>query len=173
MSIRELRREIAALRAEVMRQGEHFASEIQQLRWKAYHDRLTGLPNEASLMEHTLPYKQNGWLVVIDLNDFKWYQDSHPDKHAAGDRVLVQFGNFLKDSVRATDWVACRLHGDEFAVWTDSHKGADRIARLVRAWRLRSKRTGLYVSASAGIGQTLAEADSAMYADKERRQTRR
>lgn len=52
-------------------------------------------------------------LAYIDLDDFKWVNDTLG--HGTGDNVLRLVVESLEQSTRATDVVA-RLGGDEFAV---------------------------------------------------------
>ena len=52
-------------------------------------------------------------LVIVDLDEFKQVNERHG--HLAGDEVLRQVGESLRESVRAYDQVA-RYGGDEFAV---------------------------------------------------------
>ena len=52
-------------------------------------------------------------LIVFDLDDFKAINDRIG--HLAGDTVLAQIAERVRDVVRSAD-VACRVGGDEFAV---------------------------------------------------------
>lgn len=89
-------------------------------RHAATHDALTGLPNRALFVDRLelalARSRRSGSLLAalyVDLDGFKQINDVHG--HAAGDKMLIWFGEALKESVRATDTVA-RLSGDEFAV---------------------------------------------------------
>jgi diguanylate cyclase (GGDEF)-like protein len=83
-------------------------------------DALTGCLNHAA-MQDTLHRElerceRRGHalsLVIVDLDEFKQVNERHG--HQAGDEVLRQVGESLRDSVRAYDVVA-RYGGDEFAV---------------------------------------------------------
>ncbi len=83
-------------------------------------DALTGLFNQR-FFHDTLRrevtrahrYSRKLTLIVFDLDDFKSINDQIG--HLAGDRVLAQAADRLRDAVRSVD-VACRIGGDEFAV---------------------------------------------------------
>jgi diguanylate cyclase (GGDEF)-like protein/PAS domain S-box-containing protein len=84
----------------------------------AYSDPLTGLANRLSLapaLEQAIERsRRHGWKIAgvfVDLDGFKQINDRHG--HAAGDAFLVEVGQRLRRSVRASDLVA-RLGGDEF-----------------------------------------------------------
>lgn len=92
----------------------------RELRRRAYHDALTGLPNRDLLWdrcEHALKRARRSGekiaLVYLDLNGFKPVNDRYG--HTAGDRVLREVGNRLGDSVRGEDTIS-RIGGDEFAL---------------------------------------------------------
>ncbi|XDD51645.1 diguanylate cyclase [Leptospira sp. WS92.C1] len=92
----------------------------EYLRYLAYHDYLTGLPNrtlfyermEASI-EQSTRHSRNLALLFLDLDDFKTVNDSLG--HDAGDILLKQLAGRLKSEVRKDDTVA-RLAGDEFVI---------------------------------------------------------
>ena len=58
-------------------------------------------------------YNRPGAVLYIDLNDFKGINDTYG--HKAGDKVLTEVGQVLKQVFRETDTVS-RIGGDEFAV---------------------------------------------------------
>ena len=83
-------------------------------------DPLTGLFNQRFFQEtlrrevtRAHRYQRKLTLIVFDLYDFKSINDQVG--HLAGDRVLGQAADRLRDAVRSVD-VACRIGGDEFAV---------------------------------------------------------
>lgn len=88
-----------------------------QLEHRANHDALTGLANRLRFneeLDHLLTdHPGIGAVLMIDLDEFKLVNDVAG--HSAGDEVLIQLAERLRDDVRATDFPA-RLGGDEFAV---------------------------------------------------------
>ncbi|MCM2345309.1 putative bifunctional diguanylate cyclase/phosphodiesterase [Acidovorax soli] len=153
----------------------------------ALHDALTRLPNRRFLMEQLgklLPMARRRTspvaVLFINLDHFKTVNDSLG--HHAGDQLLCDVAERLRQSVRDTDLVA-RLGGDEFvAVLTDIHTPND--AAMVADKLLEAMRSTftvgllpLTMSPSIGISvfpgdDTTAEgllrcADNAMYHAKE------
>ena len=96
----------------------------------ALHDTLTQLPNRRFLMEQlgkvlSMARRRKFMVAVlfINLDHFKTVNDSLG--HHAGDQLLCDVAERLRQSVRDTDLVA-RLSGDEFvAVLTDIHTPDD------------------------------------------------
>ena len=126
--------------------------------------------------------RPNGQLLsvaLIDLDKFKDVNDRLG--HAAGDQLLVQTAQRLRDCLRPTDTVA-RLGGDEFvALLLDVHdtNGVERVVRKIMANLSRPAlldgarvevtiSLGLSVFARDGEGtdQLLRVADEAMYRAK-------
>lgn len=123
----------ALTQAMVPRMGKNQLPEasISQLRVAVAHlmresiksgkDPLTDLPNTVSLdrgitrmMEMTK--RGRGGLIVLylDLDNFKTRVNDVLG-HEAGDRVIIGFGEILKQVTRTTD-IAGRFHGDEFGM---------------------------------------------------------
>ncbi|MEM9029601.1 MAG: diguanylate cyclase [Pseudomonadota bacterium] len=153
----------------------------EQLQYMASHDTLTGLRNRAyfwSELKATIERENRGIgeyaLHMVDLDLFKQVNDTHG--HPAGDAVLQEVAERLKESVRTVDVVA-RLGGDEFAVLQscqamaegDAERLAARIIEAVsRDIDVRSATTR--VGASVGIAfiescdrETIRRADTALY----------
>jgi diguanylate cyclase (GGDEF)-like protein len=127
----------------------------RQLRRLADHDPLTGLCNRRRFAEkideqlrHTRRYGRGGALLFIDLDSFKFINDSFG--HPPGDRVPRRVGEAIDSGTRATD-TAARLGGDEFAVLlpeTDE-EGAMKVGEKVLA-AVKGGRDPM-IGASAGI----------------------
>jgi diguanylate cyclase (GGDEF)-like protein len=77
-------------------------------------------------------YPQKFSLLMIDLDDFKKYNDSYG--HPGGDKVLKHLGLFFMQRIRTTDFVA-RYGGDEFVIVTPH---TDKVNASVLASRLLS-----------------------------------
>ena len=88
--------------------------------YNAHYDLLTGLPNRRLFLDrleqevkHAKRSQLPLALLFMDLDGFKEVNDSLG--HEAGDKLLIEVANRLKDCVRDDDTVA-RLGGDEFTV---------------------------------------------------------
>jgi len=93
---------------------------IQQLRWGARHDGLTGLLNRRAMQE-TIDQELNRSrragdtfaVVMLDIDHFKAINDVHG--HPAGDHALKHIAALLQTAVRKVDRVG-RFGGEEFIV---------------------------------------------------------
>ena len=145
---------ISALDAHFATRNARLALELQgtneQLRSIALHDKLTGLPNRFLLEDrlcqaalHADRSGKNFSLMFIDLDDFKPVNDTYG--HAAGDELLKQVANRLKECLRKHDTVA-RTGGDEFVIVLEDVENA-KAATLIGEKIL--ERLGLPISVSA------------------------
>ena len=156
----------------------------EQIVKQAFYDSLTGLANRSLVTErlsHALAglHRRSGSVafLLVDLDGFKAINDTMG--HATGDKLLVQFAQRLKASIRPADTVG-RLGGDEFAVVLEeaATEEAVRVAeRILQTLRDPFKLEGWEVFADATIGITdgrppaqfdelMRNADAAMYAAK-------
>jgi PAS domain S-box-containing protein len=152
----------------------------EMLRHSAFHDGLTNLPNRALFMDRlqhslTLSKRHENYkfaVLLIDVDEFKIINDSLG--HAAGDQLLVQVGERLKESVRRADMVwrprsgrapakrsdddtLARFGGDEFAILLDDIR--DSVAAVRVAERVQEELAApfivegqeIVISASIGI----------------------
>jgi diguanylate cyclase (GGDEF)-like protein/PAS domain S-box-containing protein len=103
---------------------ERKASE-EKIRYLAFYDALTRLPNRQLLLDrlHALLLRREtgeGVLMFIDLDNFKVLNDTLG--HQKGDLLLQQVADRLRASVDEGD-TAARLGGDEFVVLMQPHGG--------------------------------------------------
>jgi diguanylate cyclase (GGDEF)-like protein len=159
----------------------------QALDHLAHHDLLTGLPNRG-LFRRRLGeaitdadrYDRLVGVLFMDIDRFKQVNDSYG--HAAGDELLVQFGERLKAIFRTEDTIA-RLGGDEFSVLLEKLHNRDEmtnlaekaIAAIQEPFDIQGRR--FYSAASIGIAvapddgvdpdRLIQLADAAMYAAKQ------
>ena len=160
----------------------------EEVRHRAMHDPLTGLPNRALALDRLegalARRRRDGRAVAVllaDLDQFKLVNDSMG--HQAGDDLLVALAPRLHDAVRPSDTVA-RLGGDEFLVVCEQLDGAHEAIRVAeRVAQAINQPIVLaagehFITASIGIAvadtadadpaDLLRDADAAMYRAKER-----
>ena len=158
-----------------------------ELRYLADHDSLTGLLDRrrfrAELDQYvsfSARYGGRGAVMIIDIDSLKAVNDTHG--HHAGDNLIRQVADVMRERVRATDIVA-RLSGDEFAILmpqTDVegalHLGEDLRAQIAETIQPTADSDPATISvgiamfgAEKGIGaeSVLVAADQAMYRAKE------
>ncbi len=156
----------------------------KETEYQAYHDALTGLPNrrfidevlEAEVSGQTQPRT----LIRIDLDHFKNVNDTLG--HAAGDFVLCEVANCLRDNVRTED-LAARVGGDEFVILLaadtqekDAEELTERLRHQIRK-EMTFEANTCRIGASFGIAtgatglidnsQLLMSADAALYVAKD------
>lgn len=119
----------------------------EQLRYLAYHDDLTSLPNRKMLLEQlarALRRAQIGkemvGLVFVDLDRFKRINDMFGPQ--LGDVVLKAVSDRLFECIRCTDYIGSvpppdatslsRLGGDEFAVLLQGLNSAEDASHVSR-----------------------------------------
>lgn len=159
----------------------------EKLRYQAYHDPLTDLPNRLLYGEHielALPQAQRRQqmcaVMMLDLDHFKNINDTYG--HDFGDKLLIAVAARLRESVRREDTLA-RMGGDEFTFLlplVDDIKDVARVAEKILAnfkQPLLIEEQDLFITPSIGISMfpndgknaedLLKNADSAMYRAKE------
>jgi len=169
----------------------HDVTEIRgltrQMSYQAAHDALTGLINRREF-ERRLEEAMNSAhaeeavhiLAYMDLDRFKAVNDSCG--HIAGDNMLREVANLIKDQVRDSDYVA-RLGGDEFGTLLigcpidKAHQIASDICNAVAdyrfVWQDKIFNIGISIGlvqvshASGSLQDVMAAADSACYVAKQ------
>ncbi len=175
-----LLRAVSAVQAQVAAQlhSEH----------QAMHDPLTGLPNRRMIsheIERLLamvppPDTRRVWVSFLDLDGFKWVNDSWG--HDTGDQLVIEVAARLRAAIPAGTMLA-RVGGDEFLVaYLGDEQGALRLVDVIHGCFARSlpvRDTEVVISASIGIAHApgdaspavtaqalLRDADTAMYRSK-------
>ena len=168
----------------------------ERLQHQALHDSLTGLVNRGVLLDRLgrvlAAGRDDGSLVALvflDLDQFKWVNDSH--NHSTGDRLLVDVARRMERAVRPTDTLA-RFGGDEFVVLcerVDADQGVLEVVDRLRAaldepFALDvDPDAAVVITASMGVATArpgsgedpellVRDADIAMYRAKERGRAR-
>jgi diguanylate cyclase (GGDEF)-like protein len=115
--IRELDRLAATFNCTI----EQLAQSFQTLAHQARHDPLTNLPNRYSFLQaiaqcwasHPASHQSPGAILFLDLDDFKWINDSLG--HWAGDQLLQLVAEQLQAQLLPEHLLA-HFGGDEFAI---------------------------------------------------------
>jgi len=112
--------EMGYLLSSFFKMQEKVHNRTEKLDYKAHHDELTGLKNRVKMhheieeaIDELKKFKIKFAVMFIDLNKFKQLNDTLG--HDAGDVMLKETANRLKESVHSDDTVF-RLGGDEFLV---------------------------------------------------------
>ena len=108
----------------------------EELRFQAWHDGLTGLPNRQSFhrgLDAALQRRDASGnhvvVLMLDLDGFKEINDTYG--HQVGDDLLLDLAQRLRGVLRDHDTVA-RIGGDEFAVVIECEtQEPDAVASLV------------------------------------------
>jgi diguanylate cyclase (GGDEF)-like protein len=163
-----------------------------QLRALSFTDELTGLFNRRGLLtmgEHQMKLarrtRRRLLLMYADLDNMKRINDKFG--HIEGDAALIEAADILKQVFRESDIIA-RIGGDEFVILAVDSNGASHEAFINRIHQrcilANLKKARPYVLAmSAGsaefdpdqpttLEELVAQADRAMYAEKQKRQKR-
>ena len=154
----------------------------EQLRYQAFHDPLTGLPNRSLFKDRALAAlaaedgSAEAAMLLLDIDDFKAINDRFG--HVEADMLLHDIGRRVRDALPGSVVVA-RLGGDEFAALVDPADDPAGIAvrsagALIDALRTPFQLAGVevFVTTSVGIAlgsdvdQLFRRADVAMYRAK-------
>lgn len=140
----------------------------EMIKYQAFHDLLTGLPNRAQLMlkldlELAQASRNETKLAVlhIDLDRFRAINESLG--HGAGDKVIRAVAEKLKGLVRKSDTLA-RTGGDEFIILLADLERAEDAAlfagAVTEAMRRSLRIDGHELYATASIGISMFPEDS-------------
>ncbi|MCK5812195.1 MAG: EAL domain-containing protein [Clostridiales bacterium] len=100
--------------------------EKEQNEFLAYNDKLTGLPNRASVLKNIsnlISKKVSFHIAFIDLDGFKLINDTHG--HLIGDEILIAFANQLSLGITGKNAYCGRIGGDEFVLVLIGHSAKE------------------------------------------------
>ncbi len=130
----------------------------EEIRAQAIRDELTGLLNRRHFeqrlseeIERHSRYGGNFCLIISDLDRFKDYNDTYG--HRAGDKLLWEVAQIVKESVRGVDLVF-RYGGDEFGILLpqttieDAHIVSERVRTQIET---DMETRGIALTVSLGI----------------------
>lgn len=144
------------------------------------HDTLTQTYNRDAFIKRVnkaisaLGEKDNGYFAMIDIDDFKLFNDSYG--HIVGDNVLITVSNYIRSAFR--DGIVGRFGGDEFTIFVSGVTKEDFEGRFKKALEYTSFNiSGKNVKITYSVGAAcfkgrkpydllLEKADEAMYEAK-------
>ncbi|UCC57021.1 MAG: EAL domain-containing protein [Gammaproteobacteria bacterium] len=165
--------EIGDLATSFRQMGKNLHHYHEQVRYIAYHDSLTGLPNRKMFKDYLTRSAAEARrnlhelaILFLDLDNFKRINDTLG--HQAGDKLLKALADRLSNCLRETDVLShpardnpgelmARLAGDEFIILLPKTRGPDDAQKVAR--RVLNSLTEpfiidkqeLYISTSIGI----------------------
>ncbi len=171
----------------IMRDISEFKQTIDNLKYLAYYDQLTNIPNRTLFRDRAetairIAQRQDEKLAIvyIDIDDFKAINDKMG--HETGDILLKELSQRLQKCIRETDTLS-RVGGDEFTILMikitcidDASTVLERILKLnlipikINDYTIIPKISlGISIFPEDGnnINALLKNADTAMYSAKE------
>ncbi len=174
--VERLRRDLQATHARL----EHLEQLADQDTLAPIANRRAFVREMSRIMAYSQRYGAPSSVLYFDFNGLKAINDKYG--HAAGDAALMKVAQVLLENVRESDVVG-RLGGDEFGVIlaqadqpTAAEKGAS-LASAIAANPLSWENNEIPLAVAFGtycfeagedVGSALANADKAMYANKQR-----
>lgn len=109
-------------------------------------------------------------LLLLDIDNFKDYQDKHKEGHVAGDKILRSITSLLSKQIRDYDFI-CRYGGEELAIvcpdstLIEGKTIAERLRRIVSPRFPVTISLGVsnYPENSSTISELILNADKGLY----------
>lgn len=128
--------EIGELAHTFKNMSRNLAETNERIKFLAYHDPLTGLPNRRMFqeyLEHALSVakrsKSKVALLFLDVDNFKNINDKFG--HQAGDKFLVELSKRFSSKLRGTDYLSHANPMFEYLVDTVSRLGGDEFTFIL------------------------------------------
>ena len=133
-----------------------FTETVHEIQNELEKDSLTGFLTrnyfEGKINACLMKPNAHGTFFMMDLDNFKYVNDTYG--HAAGDTLILEFANVLKENTRENDYV-CRMGGDEFAIFfpgmDKDHVIRQRAENIIRLFKLKRSELG-FDKCSVSIG---------------------
>jgi len=178
--------QFSSLRGQLSEKNRQLTESLERINELATHDELTGAFNRRRFMELLMEERERAKrtheafsVAIFDLDHFKQVNDRFG--HLAGDAVLREFCELVRQSMRTTDRFA-RYGGEEFVMLMPATTQADSAGVAVERIRQAAETKdwnpilpGHGVTLSAGVAtyrgdesieELLARADAALYEAK-------
>lgn len=136
-------------------------SKLEKLRYIAYHDTLTSLPNRTAydeILQKSLEKSKNQnmklAILYIDIDNFKRINSIFGN--TIGDLLLIEISQRLKRNIMHTDTMA-RVSGDQFKIIIENVKNEDEVNEVANILLMTLKipyhiyKNEIMITASIGI----------------------
>ena len=174
-------------------QQEELTRKNRELEYLVFHDPMTHLYNRRrfeELLRNEIAvirrYPHDSCIIILDIDNFKRVNDNYG--HPAGDMVIRQIAEVLRENVRETDAVS-RWGGEEFLILlpntslTDGRQAAEKLKKIIGNMEFSIKEKTVHITASFGVTglrgdrkdsleMAYKDADNALYLAKERGKNR-
>lgn len=124
------------------------------------HNRRYAMPHLARIAERATGNRKPFAVMIADMDHFKQINDVYG--HAAGDAVLVETAQRLRENLRAVDLLA-RIGGEEFLIvlpgagLANARNAATRLCQIIRDTPFVVPGQDMSISATISIGLTVCD----------------
>ena len=172
--------EMGSLARSLQQMSSNLKTTNERIRYIAYHDALTGLPNRLMFREYlgraiasAIRNNRKLALLFLDLDNFKRVNDTLG--HESGDQLLREISERLEHTLRGSDYIAqasneeaddvvARLGGDEFIILltdvSENFVPGHVASRILESLSQGIKLADQEIHASVSIGITICPDDS-------------
>ncbi len=159
--------ELYRLRSQLEKKLDEKTEQVEKLSQQTMRDVLTGLYNRfyaQRAVDISLERKCEGVFLMVDLDNFKQVNDQFG--HVAGDFALKKASEVLLE-ITGEGGIACRMGGDEFAIFVDHAMEREKIEdlcdRILQKYVKTIDSEPAMDGTSLSIGITIAGQDGANF----------